>query len=121
MTDKRGQAIERVSAERDAAIGRAEKAERDLARLTSLIQMCCDGSSEDDPAVLCARRVSELIAQRDEAELQLIDLAGSVWHVVAGDPRLVDYVKMIEERHQGVNVLNTLADLVKRREELKSK
>jgi hypothetical protein len=47
----------------------AEKAlvQTHLDRLTSLIQVCCDGSSEDDPAELCARRVQSLIDERDAA------------------------------------------------------
>lgn len=128
MTDEWGRAgehlqrIGELKSARDEAVARAAKAERDLARLTSLVQMCCDGSNEDDPAVLCARRVSELIAQRDEAETVLLLIWDSDPYVLEGDEK---YIEGLERRHQGVDALNACADLVnaradlaKRREEL---
>jgi hypothetical protein len=56
--------IAKLMNERDEAIAQAE-------RLTTCVQMCCDGSSEDDPATLCARRVSELLARAEFAEREL--------------------------------------------------
>jgi hypothetical protein len=121
MTDEWGRAGEHLQRigelvrARDEAVDRAEKAERDLARLTSLVQMCCDGSSEDDPAVLCARRVSDLIAQRDEAELQLLFIWKAEPVAIAGSEK---YIEGLEKRHQGVDVLAAIAELSEHREEL---
>jgi hypothetical protein len=47
-----------------------DEARRQLERLRSLVQMACDGLSDDDPARLAAIRMNELVALRERLQIE---------------------------------------------------
>ncbi len=76
-----------------------------LRQLTTSIQMCCDGSSDDKPEVLCARRVDALLERAEKAERERDELrehvawleANAIAEITPEHARLGDAAKRLLE------------------------
>jgi len=66
--------------------------------LRTMVQMCCDGTSEDDPAQLCAATVQRLMDDRDQAWRDAVVAMGRTSMPSGVHARIESYRQQLKEQ-----------------------